>query len=62
MKFSKSGHGMKCKKCGDKFPTANSWGLCLDCYVDYANSIPDHIPKEQHQKYLFDVIRGLHEI
>ncbi len=61
-KFKKTRYDMRCRKCCNEFSTANSWHLCLRCYVQYEKDIPDHIPKEQHQKYLVRIIKEIHEI
>jgi hypothetical protein len=48
---------MNCKKCGKKILNANDWYLCVHCFVKYERAIPTHVPKEQHLKYLFKVVR-----
>lgn len=54
---------MICKRCGEVFKNANSWGLCMDCFMWYEKQIPNHIAREQYPKYLLRKIeKELHEI
>ena len=57
MKCKKTRHDMICKKCKEPFKNVNNWHLCYDCFVEYENKIPDHIPKEQHINYLIRTIK-----